>query len=204
MAIGDNVKAIRKEKKLTQMELANKMGISRSYLGDIENNRKNPSSKTLEMLAEKLNVSTYYLLEGKSEEERWKESFHMQDIQELNDLNRKIEQTKGSPEDLERKERLERRIYKYENAGKETFEKLTDTHKITFNVPAFETIHVNGAPINQPISEEEALKRFFDLKRLIRALVPQSTYEGNKLTHNDAELLLTIIKEVEEKFEFNK
>lgn len=41
------------------------MGISRSYLSDIENNRKNPSSKTLEALAEKLNVSMLYLTTGK-------------------------------------------------------------------------------------------------------------------------------------------
>lgn len=64
MAIGDNVKLIRNEKKLTQAALAEKMGISRSYLSDIENNRKNPSSKTIESLAEKLGVSMLYLTTG--------------------------------------------------------------------------------------------------------------------------------------------
>lgn len=64
MAIGDNVKKIRTEKKLTQEVLAKRIGISRSYLSDIENNRKNPSSKTIESLAEKLNVSMLYLTTG--------------------------------------------------------------------------------------------------------------------------------------------
>lgn len=61
MKIGDNVKKIRKERKLTQSELAKRMGISRSYLSDIENNRKNPSKRTLDSLAEKLDVSFIYL-----------------------------------------------------------------------------------------------------------------------------------------------
>lgn len=65
MSIGDNIKFIRKERNLTQDELAKKMCISRSYLSDIENNRKNPSSKTIESLADKLGVSMSYLLEGK-------------------------------------------------------------------------------------------------------------------------------------------
>src|SRR5699024_7540590 len=57
-------KQIRKEKKLTQQELAKLMGISRSYLSDVENNRYNPSTKTIEALAEKLDVSMLYLTTG--------------------------------------------------------------------------------------------------------------------------------------------
>ena len=64
MTLGDNIRAIRKERKLTQEELAKNMGISRTYLSDIENSRKNPSSKTLESLSEKLNTSTIYLMNG--------------------------------------------------------------------------------------------------------------------------------------------
>lgn len=64
MTIGDNLKKIRKEKKLTQQQLAKKIGISRSYLSDVENNRYNPSSNTVESFAEKLNVSMFYLTTG--------------------------------------------------------------------------------------------------------------------------------------------
>lgn len=65
MTIGNNIKKIRKEKKITQKKLAEEMGISRSYLSDLENNRYNPSSKTLEMLAEKLGTSMLYITSGK-------------------------------------------------------------------------------------------------------------------------------------------
>ncbi len=64
MTIGDNIKKIRKDKKLTQEQLAKKMNISRSHLSDIENNRYNPSYKTLEMLSNKLDVSMLYLTTG--------------------------------------------------------------------------------------------------------------------------------------------
>ncbi|PRO64572.1 helix-turn-helix domain-containing protein [Alkalicoccus urumqiensis] len=64
MPIGDNIQDLRKEKGLTQAGLAKLMGISRSYLSDVENNRKNPSLKTIESLAEKLGVSVLYLTSG--------------------------------------------------------------------------------------------------------------------------------------------
>ncbi|NWO14666.1 helix-turn-helix domain-containing protein [Virgibacillus sp.] len=65
MTIGDNIKAIRKARNLTQEKLAKEMGISRSYLSDIENNRKNPSTKTLQSLSNKLGVTMAYLTTGK-------------------------------------------------------------------------------------------------------------------------------------------
>jgi len=39
------IKQKRKEKKLTQQEVADAVGITRSYLSDIENGRYNPSFK---------------------------------------------------------------------------------------------------------------------------------------------------------------
>lgn len=74
MDIGKNIKTIRKEKKITQQELAEEIGISRSYLGDLENNRYNPSTKTLELLAQKLNVTMLYLTTGKKSLEDLNES----------------------------------------------------------------------------------------------------------------------------------
>ncbi|MFQ9320749.1 MAG: helix-turn-helix domain-containing protein [Enterococcus durans] len=64
MNIGDNIKEIRTIKGLTQQELADKIGISRSYLGDLEKNRRNPSSETIEKLSEMLGVSIFYLMRG--------------------------------------------------------------------------------------------------------------------------------------------
>lgn len=64
MAIGDNIKKIRKEKGFTQQQFAKEINISQSYLSDLENNRKNISTKTLELLSEKLNISMNYLTTG--------------------------------------------------------------------------------------------------------------------------------------------
>ena len=47
MSIGGKIKDLRKERKLTQVELAKKSNISRSYLTDIENDRYNPSIETI-------------------------------------------------------------------------------------------------------------------------------------------------------------
>ncbi len=54
LSIGEEIKRLRKERNLTQQELANISGLSRSYLGDVENNRNNPSIRTVETLAIKM------------------------------------------------------------------------------------------------------------------------------------------------------
>ncbi len=60
--IGKNIRTIRKQQKLTQNELADKMNISRSYLGDLENNRRNPSIETIFSLANALNIDINQIL----------------------------------------------------------------------------------------------------------------------------------------------
>ncbi|MBQ2635728.1 MAG: helix-turn-helix transcriptional regulator [Clostridia bacterium] len=65
MTIGENLKSYRKEKSLTQKTLAKKLGISTSYMSELESNKRNPSIETVNKIAEKLNISTLYLLEGK-------------------------------------------------------------------------------------------------------------------------------------------
>ena len=56
MSIGNKIKTFRKANKLTQVELAKKANISRSYLADVENDRYNPSLETLKSLANALEV----------------------------------------------------------------------------------------------------------------------------------------------------
>lgn len=65
MEIGENIKNLRKQMNLTQDEFAKKIGISRSYLGDLENNRRNLSTETAKKISKKLGISLLYLLEGK-------------------------------------------------------------------------------------------------------------------------------------------
>ena len=57
MNIGNKIKDLRKLNKMTQMELAAKANISRSYLADIERNRYNASLETLKAIATALNVN---------------------------------------------------------------------------------------------------------------------------------------------------
>ena len=62
MKIGENIKRIRTNKRLTQGEFAKEVGISRSYLGDLENNRKSPTVETLEKISSKMETSAEYLI----------------------------------------------------------------------------------------------------------------------------------------------
>lgn len=62
--IGINIKKIRKNKGMTQSEFASAAGISRSYLGDLENNRKNPSANTLRKLSDKFDVPISSLVDS--------------------------------------------------------------------------------------------------------------------------------------------
>ncbi|MBB6716331.1 helix-turn-helix domain-containing protein [Clostridium gasigenes] len=56
MDIGSKIKEYRKRDKLTQLQLATKSNISRSYLADVEKDRYNPSLETIKAIADALNV----------------------------------------------------------------------------------------------------------------------------------------------------
>lgn len=62
MTFGENLKRIRKDMKLTQQEMGNKMGISRSYLSDMENSRKCPSVNIALLTAKRLKISVNELV----------------------------------------------------------------------------------------------------------------------------------------------
>ena len=62
MKIGENIKRIRTNKRFTQEEFAKEVGISRSYLGDLENDRKSPTVETLEKISIKMETAIEYLL----------------------------------------------------------------------------------------------------------------------------------------------
>ena len=64
---GERVIMFRKDKKLSQQELADAIGVSRGYIGDIERNRSEPSSNFLTLLASKLGVSVDWLLTGEGD-----------------------------------------------------------------------------------------------------------------------------------------
>lgn len=60
--INKRIKKYRKELKITQDELAYKVGISRAYMGYIEQGRNIPSLEVLEKIAKALKTSASELL----------------------------------------------------------------------------------------------------------------------------------------------
>lgn len=62
MTFGENLKSIRNKKRLSQREFAAQVGLSQSYLGDLENNRKNISIYVAVNLAKQLNISINKLI----------------------------------------------------------------------------------------------------------------------------------------------
>ncbi|MBS6503776.1 MAG: helix-turn-helix transcriptional regulator [Clostridium sp.] len=60
--LGDKIKELRKSKKMTQVQLAEKIGIAQSTLGMIEKNRTPAGRKTLIKLADFFGVTVDYLL----------------------------------------------------------------------------------------------------------------------------------------------
>lgn len=57
MTIGNKIQSLRKEKGLTQKELAQRLGVSASMVGQYETNIRKPKLETLEKFSEALNVS---------------------------------------------------------------------------------------------------------------------------------------------------
>ncbi len=60
--IGRTVRRLRLERDFTLQALADESGISKSYLGDIEKGRKNPTTDVLESIARALAVPSRQLL----------------------------------------------------------------------------------------------------------------------------------------------
>lgn len=62
-----NVRSLRKEKGISQEELADRCELHRTYIGSVERQERNVSLSTLELLARALEVSVPELLTRKGE-----------------------------------------------------------------------------------------------------------------------------------------
>ena len=62
LKVGTRIKELREVKKMTQAELANRIGIASSTISSYENNMRQPSLDMLIKLAAEFNVTTDYLL----------------------------------------------------------------------------------------------------------------------------------------------
>lgn len=67
-SVNERIKQLRVDNSLTQSELAEKVGLSYVQIGRYEKGKSNPSSDVLQKLANILNTSTDYLMNGKSEQ----------------------------------------------------------------------------------------------------------------------------------------
>lgn len=59
--LGERIRQLRQEKKLTLEKLAYESGFSKGYLSDIENGKKLPSIQFLQRLADELKVELFHL-----------------------------------------------------------------------------------------------------------------------------------------------
>lgn len=62
--LGNNIRKIREEKGLMQIDLCKKLEVDRAYMSNIENGKKNPTLLTVEKIAKALNVPASELLEN--------------------------------------------------------------------------------------------------------------------------------------------
>ena len=60
--MGHKIKRARKAQRITQIDLAQQIGLSPSFIGQIERGEKAASLETLEAICKALNVSADYLL----------------------------------------------------------------------------------------------------------------------------------------------
>ncbi len=63
IVVGRNIRRLRQERGLSQEDLADEIGVHRTYMGGVERGERNLTLRSLERLAERLGVSPLSLLE---------------------------------------------------------------------------------------------------------------------------------------------
>jgi transcriptional regulator with XRE-family HTH domain len=68
--VGERIREIREKKQITQDKLAEGAQLSKSFLSEVENNKRNVSSQILLRIADVLGASVDYLLKGDTKEQK--------------------------------------------------------------------------------------------------------------------------------------
>lgn len=68
MGIGERIKDLRTQKKFTQSDLTKMVGLTYIQIGRYETEKSNPSSDILQKLAQALDTTSDYLMNGASDE----------------------------------------------------------------------------------------------------------------------------------------
>lgn len=83
MLIGEKIKQLRKEKKMSISELAGKAGVAKSYLSSIERNlQTNPSIQFIEKISSVLGISANDLIREEEENDQQLDGEWLQIVQE--------------------------------------------------------------------------------------------------------------------------
>ncbi|ETC93034.1 DNA-binding protein [Enterococcus faecalis PF3] len=81
--VGTRMKQKRLEKKMTQVDVATKSGISSKYYGSIENGKNSPSIEKLSAIAKALGCSLHYLLNDRMEDTENRVAVETKRLQEI-------------------------------------------------------------------------------------------------------------------------
>lgn len=88
--VGGRIKKLRKDKSLSQAQLAQRADLHFSYVAQIERGEKMPSLKSLERISEALDADMQYLIAAeKQEKEEWEEEL-MQFMKRLDKKQRNL------------------------------------------------------------------------------------------------------------------
>lgn len=94
--LGARISALRRERKWSQAELAEKLQVSPSALGMYEQGRREPSMETLVKLSKELGVTTDYLLTGASHPKE-EEALNEMLLNRIRSADQRLEQRKERP-----------------------------------------------------------------------------------------------------------
>ena len=84
----EKLKTLRKQRGITQEQLASSLGIGTSTIGMYESNIRKPSYKILKQIANYFNVSVDYLVNEAGLEDTFNLDFYIERIQELSPTER--------------------------------------------------------------------------------------------------------------------
>ncbi len=158
--IGNRIKKLRKDKNISQKDMANMLNIPRSTYSNYENNNREPSIKLLEKIAEILNVSLGELF-GVNEEELKKDK-----SLPVGENIRKYRKIKGlTMKELGTRVGItEQAISQYErsirNPSLEVLLNVSNALDVPLNVLFNQTINLSQIPTNLLIEELNKRKDF--------------------------------------------
>lgn len=89
--MGRRIKRVRRQHHLTQEALAEKVGISCSFLGHLERGTRKASIETILKISEALNVSLDYLVAGVGVAPKVDGSGHSDEVELLREISRLVQ-----------------------------------------------------------------------------------------------------------------